>query len=531
MNAYQKRQNYLVIGSGVAGLIFALEVAEHGTVTVLCKDEPSEGSTRYAQGGIASVTSPLDSFDSHINDTLIAGDGLCCQSVVEQVIKGGPDRVKDLIDLGTEFDKNPSSEDYSLGKEGGHSARRILHASDATGAEIQRAIFTKANAHPNIQILSHYIAIDLILDEDEVLGAYAMDNRNQAIYSFSADITMLASGGAGKVYLYTSNPDVATGDGVAMAYRAGAKISNMEFIQFHPTCLYHPQVRSFLITEAMRGEGAILRTSSGYAFMKDYDERAELAPRDIVARAIDDKMKKTGDDCVYLDISHRTSSFIQDRFPNIHKRTTELGFNLTEEPIPVVPAAHYSCGGISVDINGATELKRLYASGEVACTGLHGANRLASNSLLEALVISHNAAKHALECMKELSNVGDVPSWDYLDTTADSEEVIVSHSWDEIRRTMWNLVGIVRSDKRLKLAKKRIASIKNEIKDYYWSSRVTKDLIELRNIIDVAQLIVYSALNRKESRGLHYNSNYPNKITDTPLNSTYTIGDILSEES
>ena len=510
------RTDYLVLGSGIAGLIFALEVAEHGEVVVLCKNEPDEGSTRYAQGGIASVTSPLDTFQAHIADTLDAGDGLCNEEIVRLVVENGPSRIKHLIDLGTNFDREGASEDYELGREGGHSARRILHARDATGAEIHRAIYARASAHPNIDIRPFHIAIDFVTadnpdarGEKEVLGVYALDMTENQVTTFVAKLTLLATGGAGKVYLYTSNPDVATGDGIAMAFRAGARASNMEFFQFHPTCLFHPDAKSFLITEAMRGEGAVLTTRSGRRFMPEYDERAELAPRDIVARAIDREMKKTGDDFVYLDISHREDSFILDRFPTIAERTTELGFNLCKEPLPVVPAAHYCCGGVLSDSWGRTDLARLYVAGETAQTGLHGANRLASNSLLEALVFAHRAARHALSHKDDAELPTNIPEWDPLDTVESREEVLVSHSWDEVRRTMWNLVGISRSDKRLDLAKRRIQQIAAEVKDYYWSYQVTSDLIELRNIITVALITIHCASQRRESRGLHYNVDIP----------------------
>ncbi len=509
--------DYLVLGSGIAGLIFALEVAEHGRVSVLCKNAPDEGSTRYAQGGIASVTSPLDTFQAHIADTLDAGDGLCNEEIVRMVVEDGPERIEQLISLGTQFDRKDESDDYELGREGGHSARRILHARDATGAEIHRAIFARASAHPNIDILPYHIAIDFITCDNpdarggkEVLGVYALDIQSNEIKTFAAKLTMLATGGAGKAYLYTSNPDVATGDGIAMSFRAGARVANMEFFQFHPTCLYHPEAKSFLITEAMRGEGAKLINLSGQRFMPEYDKRAELAPRDIVARAIDREMKKTGDDYVLLDISHRDEKFILDRFPTIAERTRELGFDLCKEPLPVVPAAHYCCGGVVSDSWGRSDLARLYVAGETAQTGLHGANRLASNSLLEALVFAHRAARHALAHGEYSEIPRVVPEWDSLDTVKSSEEVLVSHSWDEVRRTMWNLVGISRRDKRLELARRRIEQIAAEVKDYYWSYQVTSDLVELRNIITVALITIHCAARRRESRGLHFNSDVPN---------------------
>lgn len=502
------KSDFLVIGSGIAGLMYALKVAEHGKVTVLCKNETTEGSTRYAQGGIASVTSPLDSFEAHIEDTLDAGAGICNKEIVELVVRNAPKEIEYLIDLGTQFDKQ--QDDYLLGREGGHSARRILHAKDATGAEIQRAVLEKASNHPNIKIHEHSIAIDFIKNEtEEIIGAYVLEHKSGEISAHVARCTMLATGGIGKVYLYTSNPDVSTGDGIAMAYRAGAKIANMEFIQFHPTCLYHPQAKSFLITEAMRGEGAKLLDMNRKEFMQEYDKRKELAPRDIVARAIDAKMKETGADHLYLDISHLDSEFIIDRFPTIYAKLRDFGINITKEPIPVVPAAHYCCGGVISDINGRTNLKRLYVAGESACTGLHGANRLASNSLIEALIFASRAAEHSIENLESYPLPESCKPWDYLDSVKSKEQVLVSHFWDEVRRTMWNLVGIVRNTKRLKLAKKRIELITDEVKDYYWRFSVTSDLVELRNILQIAELVIESALRRKESRGLHYNLDYP----------------------
>ncbi|MDD2943123.1 MAG: L-aspartate oxidase [bacterium] len=502
--------DFLVIGSGIAGLTFALKAAEHGSVAILCKREMQEGNTLYAQGGIASVTNPEDSFASHVTDTLQAGAGLCDPAAVNFVIERGPLAIKNLVANGTNFDKIDASSNYDLAKEGGHSRRRILHSGDSTGAEIEHNLVTCAQAKHPIRVFEHHVAIDLILDKasGEVSGAYALSVENQRVETFAAKITVLATGGAGKVYKYTSNSDVATGDGIAMAHRAGAEIRNMEFFQFHPTVLYHPQEKSFLITEAMRGEGAKLITLAGERFMPGYHPLAELAPRDVVARAIDAEMKKNGDDYVLLDITHQPADFIRRRFPTIYSRLLELGIDITEEAIPVVPAAHYCCGGIVSDLKGRTTLPRLYAIGECACTGLHGANRLASNSLLEALVLGDAAATDAVEQLPLVITNDDPPNWNDLETSVSSEEVLVSHSWDEVRMLMWNLVGIVRSNKRLKYAKRRIDLVNEEVKNYYWNYRITPDLIELRNIITVADLIIGAAIERKESIGLHYNSDY-----------------------
>ncbi len=506
----------LVIGSGVAGLVAALRCARAARVVLVTKDRLPESSSQYAQGGIASVWSPEDSFESHVEDTLAAGAGLCHREVVETVVREGPDRVRDLIALGTNFDVRGDPEDpqYDLGQEGGHSHRRILHALDATGREIIRALTEAVRAVPAVTIYENHLAIDLLLDRSRTpppcWGAYVLDRTTQQVHRFVARATFLCTGGAGKVYLYTSNPDVATGDGVALAYRAGAPIANMEFFQFHPTCLYHPQAKSFLLTEALRGEGAILRRPDGEPFMRGYDPRAELAPRDVVARAIDNEMKVHGFDCVYLDISHRDPDWIRRRFPTVTRRCLEFGFDLTRGPVPVVPAAHYSCGGVVTDLHGATALPRLYACGEVACTGLHGANRLASNSLLEALVFAHRAAEHAVAALAtDASQPPSLRPWDPGSATDSDESVVVSHNWDEIRRFMWNYVGIVRSDRRLARARQRIQLLREEIRQYYWHVLMTSDLAELRNIAAVAELIIECALSRRESRGLHYTIDHP----------------------
>jgi len=512
--------DFLVIGSGLAGLTFALQAARSGDVLLLSKDVMPESATNYAQGGIASVWSADDSFEAHVEDTLTAGAGLCHRDLVELVVREGPARIRDLIALGTHFSRRDQHDDpeYDLGQEGGHSHRRILHASDATGREIMRALVAAVRATPNIRVLERHLAIDLLTDatrdptEQTVScwGAYVLSRDTGAVQTVTARATLLATGGAGKVYLYTSNPDIATGDGIAMAYRAGVPIANMEFIQFHPTCLYHPAAKSFLISEALRGEGAVLRRPDGTPFMKSYDPRAELAPRDIVARAIDSEMKVHGYDCVYLDISHQPRDFLLSRFPTIHQRCLQYGIDLTKEPIPVVPAAHYCCGGTVTNADGATNIRRLYAAGEVAMTGLHGANRLASNSLLEALVLGHRSAEHGVALVAADARLPpSFPAWNPAGATDSDESVVVTQNWDEIRRFMWNYVGIVRSNRRLARALQRIEALREEIDRYYWDFIVTGDLIELRNLATVAELIILSAIRRKESRGLHYTIDYP----------------------
>jgi len=510
--------DFLVIGGGIAGLMFALKAADTGTVTVLTKAGTADANTWYAQGGIASVWRVDDTFESHVDDTLRAGAGLCNRAAVETIVRDGPEAVRELIRLGTRFTRIPEGgeDEYDLGREGGHSHRRVLHAQDLTGREIMRALGEAVAAHRNIRLLDEHLAINLLVEKSggqplRCWGAYVLDRRNQAIRKFLARATMLATGGAGKVYLYTTNPDIASGDGIAMAYRAGVPIGNMEFIQFHPTCLYHPLAKSFLISEALRGEGAILKLPDGTPFMKRYHLDAELAPRDVVARAIDSEMKRHGLDFVHLDLSHRSEDFIRRRFPNIFNQCLNFGIDITREPIPVVPAAHYMCGGAVTDLNARTAVGRLYAAGEVAMTGLHGANRLASNSLLEAAVMGRRGFVAAHREMTEDRDrrPPEFPEWDPGRAIKSEEHVLVTQSWDETRRLMWNYVGIVRSDRRLERAMRRLALLKEEIHSYYWEHLLNSDLIELRNLVTVAELIVRSAQSRKESRGLHYNIDHP----------------------
>ncbi len=517
-------KDFLVIGSGIAGLTFALKASQFGSVAIVSKDKLAESATLYAQGGIASVMTDDDSFELHADDTIESGRGLCREDVVRIICREGPSHVRELINLGVKFTRI-RGEDYHLSREGGHSRDRILHANDLTGQEIERAMIEAINSKKNITVFPHHMLIDFItrgrLDskvepgstKDEAFGAYILDVNTKQVKTFLSKITLLASGGAGKVYLYTSNPDTATGDGIAAAYRAGTKIANMEFIQFHPTCLYHPQAKSFLISETVRGEGGILRLKNGRTFMENYHPLGCLAPRDIVARAIDHEMKKSGDDCVYLDITHIKGYRIRERFPNIYRTCSQFGIDMVNKPIPVVPAAHYTCGGVLVDLNGQTNIRHLFASGEVCYSGLHGANRLASNSLLEGLVLSNRAVAKAALLLKSgsFNNITphDIPRWDCGNAVDSDESVVVSHNWDEIRRIMWNYVGIVRSDKRLRRAERRIQLLLGEIKEYYWNFTITKNTLELRNIALTAHLIIMSALQRKESRGLHFTLDYP----------------------
>jgi L-aspartate oxidase len=516
-----KQFDYLILGSGIAGLTFALKVAPNQRVAIVTKKDRAESNTNYAQGGIASVTSKEDSFELHVRDTLAAGAGLCKENVVRTIVEEGPPRIAELIALGMQFsDREMPGEDggreLDLGREGGHSKRRILHAKDITGREIERALLAAVSRQPNIEIFENHIAIDLITSQklgyvgpNRCLGAYVFDKVANRVWTFTAPATLLATGGCGKVYLYSTNPDIATGDGVAMAYRAGATIANMEFVQFHPTCLYHPKAKSFLISEAVRGEGAVLKTIDGQEFMDAYHPLKSLAPRDIVARAIDTEMKKSGAGHVWLDITHKPARFIISRFPNIYQTCLGYGIDITKDPIPVVPAAHYQCGGVLTDVDGQTDIAGLYAVGEAACTGLHGANRLASNSLLEALVCAHRAAQKAAATRPaDIDNIA-IPLWQSGNATNADELVVVSHNWDEIRRLMWDYVGIVRTNKRLQRAQKRLANLQEEIRDYYWNFTVTADLLELRNIATVAELIVRCALMRPESRGLNFNLDFP----------------------
>ena len=514
----QFQHDILIIGSGASGLSLALQLAEHASVAVMSKQELTEGATFYAQGGVSAVLDTCDSIESHVEDTLNAGAGLCKPDIVRFVVEHGRESIQWLIEMGVDFTKAKDAEgnmDYHLNQEGGHSHRRIIHASDSTGRAIETTLENRVRAHPNIELFEHHTAIDLITSkkinqhENRCLGAYVYDRHNDRVDVFKARFVVLASGGAGKVYLYTSNPDTCTGDGIAMAWRAGCEIANMEFIQFHPTCLYHPRAKSFLISEALRGEGARLLLANGESFLQRFDQREELAPRDIVARAIDHEMKRRGDECVYLDISHKPADFIISHFPTIYRRCQEFGFDLTKEPIPVVPAAHYTCGGVVIDRNGLTSLPGLYAIGEVSCSGLHGANRMASNSLLECVVFAHSAYQHIRDRIEKVKMPGNLPHWDESRVTDSDEEVVVSHNWDEIRRFMWDYVGIVRTTKRLQRALHRINLLQAEIHEYYGHFRITNDLVELRNLATVANLIIQSALLRQESRGLHYSLDYP----------------------
>ncbi|MES2355467.1 MAG: L-aspartate oxidase [Pseudomonadota bacterium] len=504
----------IIIGSGLAGMSLALHLAGERRIALVTKRQLLDGASSWAQGGIAGVLGSDDSIARHVQDTLVAGAGLCNRETTEFVVSESKAAIEWLIETGVPFSRDEADpSQFHLTREGGHSQRRIIHADDATGAAVQQTLLEKIRNHPNIAVMEHHIAVDLItgkklgLNDNRCYGAYVLDKNAGEIITLGASNTVLAAGGTGKVYLYTTNPDTATGDGVAMGWRAGCRVANMEFIQFHPTCLYHPHAKSFLISEAVRGEGGLLKLPDGRRFMPDHDERAELAPRDIVARAIDYEMKKRGLDCVYLDISHKPASFLKNHFPNIYSRCLELGIDITKQPIPVVPAAHYSCGGIMTDFKGRTDIEGLYAAGEVAFTGLHGANRLASNSLLECLVFARAAAQDIL--IKEKNTIPALPQWDASRVTDPDEEIIIAHNWDELRRFMWDYVGIVRTKKRLARAQHRIRLLYHEINEYYTSFRVSSDLIELRNLVLTADLIVRCAMLRHESRGLHYSLDYP----------------------
>jgi L-aspartate oxidase len=516
-----KEYDFVVIGSGIAGLSFALKAARHGSVAVITKRKGRDTNTAWAQGGIACVTSDEDSFELHVRDTLEAGAGLCDEQVVRTIVTEAPARIQDLVELGLHFDEREISghREFDLGREGGHSKRRVLHVRDETGKEIENVLLRELGRQSHVDLLENHMAVDLITAgklgysaENRCLGVYVLDENSGDVETIRSDSIVLATGGCGKVYLYTTNPDIATGDGVAMAWRAGVTIANMEFVQFHPTCLFNPKAKSFLISEAVRGEGGILRNNRGEDFMKRYDPRGSLAPRDIVARAIDAEIKRSGAQCVFLDITDKPVEFLRERFPHIYETCLRFGIEITKQPIPVVPAAHYQCGGIKTDLNGATDLPGLFAIGEVACTGLHGANRLASNSLLEGLVVAHRAAEAAIRCRSsQTQRAIRMPEWQSGNVQDVDELVVIYHNWDEIRRLMWDYVGIVRTNKRLQRASARLRNLQREIREFYWNFKVSVDLLELRNLATVAALIVDSALSRNESRGLHYTLDYPEK--------------------
>lgn len=526
----QSQSDFLVIGSGISGLSFAIHAAQYGTVTVITKGKAIESNTSWAQGGISAVLDKKlrdegDSCELHIADTLDAGAGLCDENVVRAIVEEGANTIDDLVRAGAEFDKYLDGA-YQLGKEGGHSKRRILHSKDTTGYEIASSLLEEVKNHPNITILEEHFAVNLITTdklgssvEARVLGAYVLDEQSGKVKIFRSDRVLLATGGCGKVYLYTTNPDSATGDGLAMAWRAGATVANMEFVQFHPTCFYNPAAtdsrsRSFLVSEAVRGEGGILINAAGEDFTKKVDSRGSLAPRDIVARAIDQEIKKTGANCVYLDVTHKPKGFMKDRFPHIYQTLLDANLDCEKQPIPVVPAAHYQCGGVITNIDGETTIRGLYAVGEAACTGLHGANRLASNSLLEGNVVGRKAVtsmlkRYPVAPLQELEFT--IPEWEHGDTTPADEQVLITHNWDEIRRLMWNYVSIVRTDNRLQRASRRLRNLRKEVREFYWGNRVNADILELRNLVTVGMLIVDCAIRRKESRGIHYTLDYPEK--------------------
>lgn len=516
--------DFIVIGSGIAGLTFALNASKHGSVCIVTKRNAEDANTSWAQGGISCVWSPEDSFEKHVADTLDAGAGLCRENVVRQIVKEAPDAIEDLIDAGVKFDRRTNEDgddEYDLGREGGHSKRRILHSADTTGREIETKLIDRVRETENIQVFEHHFAIDLITtskmgyaSEDRCVGVYVFDEEDNEVLTLRSNRIILCTGGSGRVYLYTTNPKIATGDGVAMAWRAGAEVANMEFTQFHPTSLYNPKLKSFLISEAVRGEGGRLTDKHGNSFMQKYDKRENLAPRDIVARAIDTEIKRTGGPFVYLDISHKPKDFIAKRFPNIYETCLSVDIDAAKEPIPVVPAAHYQCGGILTDVNGATSIRGLYAVGEVACTGLHGANRLASNSLLEGAVVAKRAVDDIIQKLPldgKTPQTFDLPAWESGEAEDVDELVVIFHNWDEIRRLMWDYVSIVRTSKRLQRASTRLRNLNREVQEFYWNFKICTELLELRNLVDTASLIVDCAMRRKESRGLHYTLDFPEK--------------------
>jgi len=507
------KTDILIIGGGISGLTLAIKLAEltkDQKILIITKETLIDCNTYNAQGGIACVWDKTDSFEKHIQDTVIAGDGLCDENVVKEIITQAPERINELIDLGVSFNRNENGQ-YDLGREGGHSQRRVLHVNDLTGEAIQNVLIKNVKKLSNIEIKENWCAVNLYAQNFKCYGAYVLDQNNKEIHNIAAKVVILATGGTGKIYLYTTNPDVASGDGIAMAYRAGATIANMEFIQFHPTCLYHPYAKSFLISEALRGEGAILKDVYGNEFIEKYHPLKELAPRDIVSRAIDAELKRSGEDYIYLDIaSYKDATFIKKNFPRIYENCLKFNIDITKEPIPIVPAAHYCCGGVMAKIDGTTDVNNLFVIGESACTGFHGANRLASNSLLEGLVSAHECANILKEKISKLK-IKEFPEWEPGNAVPSTEAVIITQNWDEIRRFMWNYVGIVRTDKRLKRAKKRINLLLDEIDQYYWDFKIEKNLVELRNLATVAKIIIVSAISRKESRGIHYNLDHPMK--------------------
>jgi len=516
----QFNYDVIILGSGASGMALALQLPAYTRIALLAKDSYQQCSTFYAQGGISAVLEQDDSFELHVADTQNAGAGLCDEKTIKEVAAAGPAVIEWLANLGTPFtmdEQESSSSGYHLTREGGHSRRRVVHAADATGKAMHQTLNANIVRASNIDIFEHSVAIDLIIQQQRCVGLYVYNRKSHQVNVFAGKKVVLATGGANKVYLYTSNPDGATGDGIAMAWRAGCRVANMEFIQFHPTCLFHPKAKSFLITEALRGEGARLLLPDGSRFMPHFDERAELAPRDIVARAIDHEMKRLGADCVYLDISHKSSEFIQSHFPTIYQRCKQYDIDITREPIPVVPAAHYTCGGVMTDLNGQTDIENLYAIGEVAYTGLHGANRMASNSLLECLTFAFTSARHIRSTLDRVAAPSVLKEWDESQVTDSDEEVVVSHNWDELRRFMWDYVGIVRTNKRLERALHRTHLLKSEINEYYGNFRVAADLLELRNLVVVAELIIRSAMSRKESRGLHFSLDYPQMLEQAEI--------------